>query len=500
MLGRTLGDIGKVTKNNEKYQESIIILNQVITLYPNFADAYYERAEIKELQQDMAGAYEDYLKAEKIEPGIIKNNVSAESLKQKLREAIENNRYLEIESLISLGAEINCVYKNDNTPLHIALSMGTPKIVELLINNGANVNAVTKNGYNSLMVACSRNDIDLVELLLKNNSNVNQKSRDGWTAILHASGNISLNSIFFQNNKIGLEMFQLLDNSKMYILKNNPEKIVLSLIKSGADVNQKNKFGNSALNEAIFSLNAGVIQCLLDNGANVGDTTDFGDTPLMKVSGITFDKYQKSIVNLLDRKLDDLGFRDESMVELRSKIKNTLLNNKSKPQNEQIKSFNLEILKIAKSLIQHGANIHAKNSVGASAIIVASGEGNSEIVDLLIKSGADVNDKYDTDRSALFVAANEGNTEVVKVLLQYGADVDSPLNDGETALMTAVWFGRVDIVKLLVSKGANLNAKKITPYNKDGETSILWAAHKFKNERDPRYLEIFEILHNAGAR
>jgi len=106
--------------------------------------------------------------------------IFGKSLEEKLYEAIENNHCSEVKSLVSQGADVNCVYKNEITPLHLASRiMGDLGIVELLINNGANVNATTRNGYNSLMVACVRNDTELVELLLKNKSDVNQISKNG---------------------------------------------------------------------------------------------------------------------------------------------------------------------------------------------------------------------------------------------------------------------------------------------------------------------------------
>ncbi|WAC04808.1 MAG: ankyrin repeat domain-containing protein [Methanoregula sp.] len=260
--------------------------------------------------------------------------IFGKSLEEKLYEAIESNHYSEVKSLVSQGADVNCVYKNEITPLHLASRiMGDMEIVKLLINNGANVNATTRNGYNSLMVACVRNDKELVELLLKNKSDVNQISKNGWTPLILASGNISLKSIFFQNNKMGLEVFQLLDTQKLYHIKNNPKEIVRSLIKSGSDVKHKNKFNKSPLDEAILSCNTEVIKCLLDNGANIEDTNDFGDTPLIKVCGYKFDKYRESIITLLDRIWDVGGFGDEKS-EIRFRIKGALLNNlKNKPQN-----------------------------------------------------------------------------------------------------------------------------------------------------------------------
>lgn len=70
MQGRTLGDIGKVSNNCQKLNKGIEVLNHVINLYPNFADAYVERGRIKKLQTDNNGAIEDFTIANNIEPGI----------------------------------------------------------------------------------------------------------------------------------------------------------------------------------------------------------------------------------------------------------------------------------------------------------------------------------------------------------------------------------------------------------------------------------------------
>jgi len=371
--------------------------------------------------------------------------------------------------------------------------MGELKIVDLLIKKGGNVNATTINGYNPLMIACLKNNADLAELFLRNNAEVNQKSKNGWTPLKIACGNISSNCIFFQDNEIGQKIFQVLESQRVYNLKDNPIQIVRSLLKSGANVNEINKLNSSPLNEAIWSCNTDVVKSLLDNGANVEQTDDDGQTVLMHISHYTFSKYQKSIVDLLDRLWDVGGIKD---TELRSKIKSNLLKKSGeKTQNKQIEFFNSEILKIVTLLVQYGANIKAKNKFGASPLVIAAQGGNARIVDFLIKSGSDVNDKLDSGQTAIFSAAREGHIEVINLLLQNGAEIDSPLNDGETPLMTAVWYGHVDVVKLLISKGANVKVKKTT-----GEYPLLWAASKFKTEEDPRYVEIFEMLEGAGAR
>jgi len=400
-------------------------------------------------------------------------------------------------ALISQGANVNCIYENHNTPLHIALSDGNTTIVDLLLKNGANVDAITDNGYNALMGACIRNNREIVELLLKYNSNVNQKSKNGWTPLMLSSRNITLNHVFFQHNKIGVAIFRILEQNNLYSLKNEPIEIVKLLIKAGSDVNHKNKEKNTPLGVAITSCNTDIVRFLLDCNANVEEPTDFGDTLLIEASGYSLTKYRDWIINWLSWLLN---FKEDK-TDLIYKIKEDLQKNYgNKPQQEQIELFNSEMLKIVTLLVQHSANIKAKNNRGATAIVAASDGGNSKIVDLLLKSGCDINEIFDADMSLLFIAAQKGNIEVIKVLLQNGVDIDSPLDDGETALMTAVWYGHVELVKFLVKNGANIDAKKITPYHKEGENMLGWAAYKFKKEKDNRYLEIFNILHNAGAK
>lgn len=70
MLGRTLGDIGKASNDNQKYNEGISVLNHVIDLYPDFADAYVERGTIKIYLSSEDGAFRDFIQAREIEADI----------------------------------------------------------------------------------------------------------------------------------------------------------------------------------------------------------------------------------------------------------------------------------------------------------------------------------------------------------------------------------------------------------------------------------------------
>ena len=64
------------------------------------------------------------------------------------------------------------------------------------------------------------------------------------------------------------------------------------------------------------------------------------------------------------------------------------------------------------SLIDNGADINAKTSVGGTALIYAAAMGHLESVKLLIEHGADIGIQNDNGYTALSVARERGHTEV----------------------------------------------------------------------------------------
>ncbi|MGB9130756.1 MAG: ankyrin repeat domain-containing protein [Thiobacillus sp.] len=92
----------------------------------------------------------------------------------------------------------------------------------------------------------------------------------------------------------------------------------------------------------------------------------------------------------------------------------------------------------------------------------------------------------------LFAAAQSGDAAQIKTLLEAGTDHAAADEAGETALMHAAHGGHIAAVQVLIAAGADVNAQ-----SPQGWTAIAKAAYNGETERG--YVEVIELLHDAGA-
>ncbi len=149
-------------------------------------------------------------------------------------------------------------------------------------------------------------------------------------------------------------------------------------------------------------------------------------------------------------------------------------------------------------LLSEGAEVGLVNKVGRSALLLAAQEGHTEVVRLLLSYGADPAVKDSEGWNALTAAAYQGRDGVVEVLagkmkgelddamlvaslqghsgvvdqlLNRGAYVNTRSDGGQTPLMLAAKGGHLNVVQMLLQNGAN-------PYALDRSDST--AAHLAK--------------------
>lgn len=368
-------------------------------------------------------------------------NVKIMSLPQIIR----NGGSIEIQALISKGFDINSKIKQNNgTILMFAGFYSKPELIDALIKAGSDVNAVDDEGYTPLMAAALGNNLEAVNILINAGADVNAKTKNGTTPLMAAlsyAPTFSISEMSILHFALDIsEHDKIVGEEK---LKEINIDIVKKLIKAGATLDAIiTPDGFTPLMLAAMSSNIEVVSELLNAGAKAGvnNKTKDGFTPLMFAAGLDFSgvgpmiSFAKSFAQAFSGKeveLEKSLYDDIEMISLNTK-------EKSNPQ-----LFNL--------LIQNGADINVQTNNGYTPLMIASLNGNIDIVKTLIDNKVDVNAKSSDQQTALVLAKNDN---VVEALINAGADINVNNTKGLTPMITA---NSSTMVKTLVKAGANVN-------------------------------------------
>jgi len=175
------------------------------------------------------------------------------------------------ELLINLGADVNIKDDDGYTPLICASKNGLEKIVKLLLSMGADVNIQSYSSYNSLLFASIKNHVNIAELLI--NAGININAQCGYynrTALIEAIvGSTSSNNM----------------NMIKFLVLNN------------ADINIKDKYGNTALIEAVKTGFYNIVKFLIDKHAEINVSNRYGTTPLIQAINMSRDDLVKLLLD-----------------------------------------------------------------------------------------------------------------------------------------------------------------------------------------------------------
>ncbi|WP_300758779.1 ankyrin repeat domain-containing protein [uncultured Brachyspira sp.] len=191
-----------------------------------------------------------------------------------LIKAIEYKQTDIINYLLENNADVNLTL-GYSTPLTEA--MYDEELVRKLIDLGADVNLTTESGFTPLMASAGRHNIAIAELLIEKGADIEAKDDDGINALVYAS-------------------------------TYNNEEMVKFLLKKGADANTVCEIENehidispTPLMNAAYRGNTNIINMLLENGADINYTTDYGMTALMMAA--SFNQFEAAKV-LLENNAD----------------------------------------------------------------------------------------------------------------------------------------------------------------------------------------------------
>ena len=118
-------------------------------------------------------------------------------------------------------------------------------------------------------------------------------------------------------------------------------------------------------------------------------------------------------------------------------------------------------LRRARTLIDQGADVNAKDNTVQSAYLISTSEGYLELLNLTLRHGADIDSKDSFNGTGLIRAADRGHADIAGRLIQANIKINHINNLGWTALHEAIILGNgsrryVDTVLVLVAGGADL--------------------------------------------
>ncbi|PCG20424.1 ankyrin repeat domain-containing protein [Brachyspira sp. G79] len=190
-----------------------------------------------------------------------------------LIEAIKYKQTNIINYLLENNADVNLTL-GYSSPLTEA--MYDEELVYKLIDLGADVNlAAELSGFTPLMA--SLHNITIAELLIEKGADIEAKDNDGINALVYAS-------------------------------TYNNEEMVKFLLEKGADANtvceienEHTDISSTPLMNAAYRGNTNIINMLLENGADINYTTDYGMTALMMAA--SFNQFEAAKI-LLENNAD----------------------------------------------------------------------------------------------------------------------------------------------------------------------------------------------------
>lgn len=256
---------------------------------------------------------------------------------------------------------------------------------------------------------------------------------------------------------------------------------VRALLSAGADVDDADASGRTALMVAAEQDDAVMVELLLEAGADATQRTDEG------VSVLTIAKAEASpdVVALLrsagaresrEELLDEAIRRGdlEAVTRLLDEGVDVNALDTSDYQTPLMTALELRELEILLRLVEAGADPTREGTgiatTGENAISLAARQGSPWALQLLLDSSSPSGPRQeDLDRALLLGCANAA---VVRVALEAGANPDVRGAEDTTPLICAASEGAADAVSLLLEAGANADAQ-----DDSGRTAVDWAEH-----------------------
>ena len=207
-----------------------------------------------------------------------------------------------MESLIKHGSDIEAKDEDERTPLHLASRYGQLDVMENLIKHGSDIEAKTYK-QTSLHLAVESGHVEAVKKLLQHKANIEALGKDQRTPLLYSAeaGHIELTKILLDAgaNPLAKDAYDW-TALNLSAWKGHAEICDLLLKKAPSLIDALDNMKQSALHYAARWGGIEVVKLLLKHGATIDLKNKWGRTPLeiaLKQNNqevVDFLKYRKS--------------------------------------------------------------------------------------------------------------------------------------------------------------------------------------------------------------
>jgi ankyrin repeat protein len=384
--------------------------------------------------------------------------------------------------LLGAGARAGVANDLGTTPLHLACTNRSAPMVERLLAAAASANARLTNGETVLMTCARAGDARTVKLLLARGADVNagehehhqtalmwaaaQRHPDVVRLLIDAGADVRARSLIYSQTVVGEQTQRAGREELNYtVLRGGATPLLFTarvgdvesarvLLDAGADPNDAQPDGVSALVLAAHSGNGAVAALLLERGADP-DAIGGGYTALHAA----ILRSDVALVKALLGRRADPNLRMIKGTPMRRdttdfNLPATLIG--ATPYLLAAKFLESEILSV---LVAAGADPHLTMPDGVTAVMLAAGMGSSKTASRRGIETIDFGKVEPESRVRDTVAA-------VVALGGAGVDINATSQTGDTALHVAAALGHDSVVQFLVEHGAGVvvrNKRGITP-------------------------------------
>jgi uncharacterized protein len=359
--------------------------------------------------------------------------------------ASQNGSETVVRKLLAAGANPNLALLAGETPLMVAARSGYPVVVEQLLAKGANPDAHGSRGQTALMWAVSERHPDVVKVLLAHGANIHARSnRESMVQAVTPHGYLPYNrDIPFGS-----------DSALLFAARSGDLASAKLLVGAGANVNDADAWGVSAVTLAAHSGFEELVEFLLEKGADP-NAEGPGFTGLHEAIMLRNER----IVAALLAHGADANLPLKTWTPLRRSSADHNFDPELVGASPLWLAARWSEPAVMRLLVQHGADPlfvhHAEYVVSGRATAGGSGaeyETRKETLTALMAVTGMGGGRPWTEAEQ---AKDQNPTlEAVKMLVELGVDVNATNTDGHTALDSAKTLKNDAVVQFLIEHGA----------------------------------------------